>query len=522
VKSIITFVVVILTIGFLRAQNEPKSPEAKKPPTPKERAREIADKAIDTITGSQPDTQVAGLLHLAEIYTDFDKTRALELFRQAFSAASSLPADEHQDKRGYMMAQVASVTAESDVDLAIELLGQMDAPQSGRTDHRGRAVEAITRQLIGKKQLGRAAELVISLGSQGDFEYEAAAELMKAAPEGDPLKMQLFSAATTAYNLRPKGEYPRLVAQHWRSVPQPMAENALSAILNAILDKNDKNKDKNENYVKTISSAKGAITLSSRENAELFNLLHVIRAINPKKAEELVESRLELKSALERFPEGEESMRTDGGMNISTTSGGAPNASAAADMQLQSLSNARYSEAMSLLSKDPDRAIALIREIPLKDQRARALAAVANHSSEKDASAAKSALAQALHLLDDIKDPGNTVDAYVAIAEAAHKIKDEESARLALDRALTGATQLYKQDSNSEAPNMAPREYWPSTQSYRRIIYRATAMYGPDAEYVLPKIADPDLNLLASIEMARSLLNKPSRSGDTMVSRTTK
>ena len=34
---------------------------------------------------------MAGLLHLAEIYTDFDKPRALELFRQAFSAASSLP-----------------------------------------------------------------------------------------------------------------------------------------------------------------------------------------------------------------------------------------------------------------------------------------------------------------------------------------------------------------------------------------------------------------------------------------------
>ena len=84
-KSIITLVVGYLTVGLMhvtpvRAQNEPKSQEAKKPPTPKERAREIADKAIDTITGSQPDTQVAGLLHLAEIYTDFDKTRALELF----------------------------------------------------------------------------------------------------------------------------------------------------------------------------------------------------------------------------------------------------------------------------------------------------------------------------------------------------------------------------------------------------------------------------------------------------------
>ena len=519
-KSIIACCVAILLIALLvQAQNEPKRAEPKKPPTPKERAREIADKAIDTVSGAQPDTQVAGLLHLAEIYTDFDKTRSLELFRQAFSAAASLPTDGHRDQRGYMMAVVASVTAESNVDLAIELLGQMDAPQSGRTDHRVRALEGITQQLIAKKQLQRAAELVISLGSQGDFQYDAAAELIKAVPEGDPLKMQLFSAATTAYNLRPKGEYPRLVAQHWRSVPQTMAENAVSAILNAILDKK---KDNDENYLKTISSAKGAITLSSRENAELFNLLHVIRAINPKKADELLESRLELKSALERFPEGEESMRADGSLSTSTTSGGKPNASVAADMQLQSLSNSRYSEAMSLLSKDPDRAIALIREIPLKDQRARALAAVANRSSEKDQAAAKSALTQAFHLLDDIKDPGNTVDAYVALAEAAHKIHDEESARLALDRALAAATELYKQDSNSDAPNTAPREYWPSTQSYRRIIHRATAMYGPDAEYVLPKITDPDLNLLASIEMARSLLNKPSRSGDTMVDRTTK
>ena len=91
-------------------------------------------------------------------------------------------------------------------------------------------------------------------------------------------------------------------------------------------------------------------------------------------------------------------------------------------------------------------------------------------------------------------------------------------ARLALDRALTRQTELYKRIPTNEAPNMAPREYWPSTQSYRRIVYRATAMYGRDAEYVLPKITDPDLNLLASIEMARSLLNKPSLSGDTMVS----
>jgi hypothetical protein len=341
---------------------------------------------------------------------------------------------------------------------------------------------------------------------------------MRASPEGDPLRMQLFAAATTAYNLRPTGQYPRLVAQHWRQVPQPMAESAVSAILNALLDKK---KNDDESFLKTISGEKGSVTFSSRENAELFNLLHVIRAINPTKAEELLESRLELKNAVTRFPDGEDSLKGtgDSGLSSSTTSGNR-NPEVGGQMQLQALSNTRYSEAMTALKSDPDRALALIRDIPLKEQRARALAAVANRSAEKDEPKAKATLTQAFNLLDDIKDPEKTVDAYVALAEAAHKIKDDERARLALDRALSGATELYKRDSNEESPNIAPREYWPSTQSYRRIVYRATEMYGADAEYVLPRITDPDLHLLASIEMARSLLKKPSRSGDTMVDRT--
>ena len=88
---------------------------------------------------------------------------------QAFSAESSLPADWHRDRRRYVMAQVASVTAGSNVDLASELLGQIDAPQSGRMDHRA----------------GRR------------FNFETAAELTKAAPEGDPLKACGTQTATT-------------------------------------------------------------------------------------------------------------------------------------------------------------------------------------------------------------------------------------------------------------------------------------------------------------------------------------
>jgi len=113
---------------------------------------------------------VVELLYLAEIYIDVDRARALEWFPvQAFSAESSLPADWHRDRCRYVMAQVATVTAGSNVDLASELLGQIDAPQSGRMDHRARR----------------------------RFNFETAAELTKAAPEGDPLKACGTLTATT-------------------------------------------------------------------------------------------------------------------------------------------------------------------------------------------------------------------------------------------------------------------------------------------------------------------------------------
>jgi hypothetical protein len=191
-------------------------------------------------------------------------------------------------------------------------------------------------------------------------------------------------------------------------------------------------------------------------------------------------------------------------------------------MQLQAIANAKAYEASAALKDNPDKALALIREIPLDFARARALASAANSVADKDPSTAKAVLTECSALLDKIKDPQNTVGPYVDIAEAAHKIKDEERARLAIDKALTGATALYKLDVNSDEPNEALREYWPSTQSYRRIIYRAAAMYGPDAEYILPTITDPDLQLLTSIELARSLLKKPAKSGNISFNRSSK
>lgn len=499
---------------------EPKP--AKKPPTPKDRAREILDKAIDTVSGTQPEVQVAGLLHLSDLYSEFDKKRSEDLFRQAFAAAAALPDEDKSGKRGQMMAEIAKTAAQYDVNLAIEFLRQLGPPQSGRRDDRIPILNSATEQLIKEKRIDRAAELITTLGSEGEFGYNAATSLLRATPEGDPLRIQLFSAALAAYSVRPAGPFSEFVARNWRSVPPQMAESAVNAMINALAEKK---KNSDENFAQTMSTSKGSVSFSSRENAELFNVMHIIRAVNPKRAEELLESRLELRDAVTRFPDGKLSMfpgNGDESVSTSTTTGSKGSPGPSAQMQLQAIASSKAREASAALKENPEKALALIREIPIESQRAHSLAIAANSIADKDPSTAKAVLTQCVALLDQIKDPKNTVDPYLDIAEAAHKIKDEERARLAVDKAVTGAIALYKDDVNADAPNQALREYWPSTQSYRRIIYRAASMYGIDAEYILPGITDPDLQLLASIEMARSLLKKPAKSGDVSISRTGK
>ena len=88
---------------------------------------------------------------------------------------------------------------------------------------------------------------------------------------------------------------------------------------------------------------------------------------------------------------------------------------------------------------------------------------------------------------------------------------EDQRAWEAIDRGLADAAALYKKDPNADDSNVGLREYWPSTQSYRQIVYRAAKLFGPEAEPLLVKITDPDLHLLATIEMAQALLGRPQR-----------
>jgi hypothetical protein len=75
--------------------------------------------------------------------------------------------------------------------------------------------------------------------------------------------------------------------------------------------------------------------------------------------------------------------------------------------------------------------------------------------------------------------------------------------------AFEDALEKYRQDTSPDAPNYAPKEYWPSTGAFRSTLYQAGKRLGSDASRLLDQIPDDDLRLFASIELAAALSGAP-------------
>jgi hypothetical protein len=486
---------------------------------PKKKAVVLLDNAGQAVGTARPEVQVFGLLHLAENYEPIDKKKSLEYFHQAFDAASSVPADSENNQRGQLQAEIVRSLATLNVDDAIAMLRQMEP--TSKNDSRINAAQSIIVVLIQKKRLDDALEIVGNFGTFGDYPYAAAGSIFKALPADDPRRSTLFSSAMAAYGAHPRGNFPDLLVKVWREIPQSLAQSAVTTLVNGILDR----KDDDSHFSGSISSIKGTANFGSRKDYDLFNLMSILQTVDPKRAAEILEARPDLKTALKQFPEGTESMRENGqgGINSSTSSGrGRANPQQDAEQRLAGLARNRAELALDALKEDPDKAMSIAKTIPVASFQADVLGKIANSVGEKDPGSAKGILGQCVSMLDDIKDPSDRVNTWTIVAEAGHKIKDDKLSWQAIDRAMADATALYRLDADEDSPNKALREYWPSTQAYRRIVMTAAKLFGVDAEPLLLRISDPDLALLARVEMAQALLERPHDSWSTSVSRSAK
>lgn len=487
---------------------ESDKPAAEKP-TPAAKARELLDAASEQAGGVRTEIQTAALFHVADNYQIIDRTRALEFARQAFTAAGSLPQDRVRN-RERIQAEIVQVVADIDVVESTKLLRQMEAA-AGDYDPRWPAIDKIVRVLIQKQQFDAAIELVEDLGSTGFYSYTGARSIFQALPEGDPRRTTLFGSAMAIYASHPHRSFVVLLRECWSGVSKQMAESALNSFLRETLERKDHDEQEHSQTGVSFATAKGTVSFDSREDSELFDVMHIVRAINPKRAEELLETRPGLRAWLEQYPKGTESLTAEGPFWAFTTVGGDKQAVDRMKQygRTQALTETIASSALNAVKEDPDKAISLAQTIPSPGRRAEILGSIARSVAGKDPVKARGAIDKCITLLDELKNPNDRVAAWDSVADAAHQIKDEKLTSRAIDRMLADATEIYKQEEDVEVPNLVLRENWPSTQAYRRAIMRATAILGVDAEPLLLKITDPELNLFARIAMAQALLGRP-------------
>lgn len=507
--------VAIPALAFQAADGDGKKPVR---PTPREKAKELLEGAAETAAGTQPQVAAAALLYVGQSYDVFDQKKALEYLRQAFASTVAIAPGSELQKAG-LQGRIASATAALSVPDATEMLKQIQVPADVHSDPRQSALTAVVSRLQAKQQVDAAIELIHSVGVTGPYPFAAARQVFEKLPADDSRRVSIFAYAMSAYALRPSPAFGEFLARRWKELPRSMVQTALGQVIDNILHDNILHDKPKEFMSITYSTEKGSASLHDRQDAALLDLMHVVREIDPKRAEEILRSRTELAGVLEKFPEGTLGMGEHLNRN-ETSGGGQADPAMQQQMALDGMSNTIAEQAMAAVAKkELARAVDLAKTIPVPEKRVELLGRVASAAGSMDPGMGKSVIGECIDGLKDVKNPQTRASTWNNIAEAAHRLGDDKLAWEAIDHSLADSAELYKADADAESPNEALRDEWPSTNAYRRAVITATKLMGIDAEALLGQISDHDLGLFARVEMAQALLGRPHDSWSTSVSR---
>ena len=214
-----------------------------------------------------------------------------------------------------------------------------------------------------------------------------------------------------------------------------------------------------------------------------------------------------------------ESLKDENG-NLSTNLyRGDPDPQGEARRRLRALAYTRAREAFAHLPDDPSQALSKAQEVPVPSVKAELLAEIARSVADSDAKRTRGVLDLRRSVLDELENPSDKMETWDILIAIAHRLGDEPRAWQYANFSMNDVTELYRSDTHKKRPNSALREFWPSTEGFRRIVYRCTKLFGVKAEPLLAKITDPDLALLARIEMAQALLGRDATPRSISVSR---
>jgi len=501
------------------AESQPKKEAPKLTAEERKRAMKLLKQAEGQLGALEPASRALACVQLAQAWETQDRAHAIKLLEDAYTATRAIELELPGKMAASLKRQIQENVLQSLIALAPDrvdaLLAELDP------DVRARALEKLLDYYRSNNRIPHAIEVMEGIAAEREMPYRAAGRLMQTlAPEQNDDFRRLFNESFASYQQHDHATqmgdgFPEMLVAFHDRIPPDQLTAAIDEVL-AQARKADENA--NEPVTVGLSSSKGSIQLSSRYDFRLFQLLPVLRTVDPGKADKLEKERQDLQPFLAKYPQGTESLREHekdasplgGGMSTSYMIGGreggrGSNAPGGAGLGAGVFDQQRQAQIVKDSAEHGENALANVPSISDPAARAGAYLGIAQENWRKHPSIARTALSKVMDLLDDIP-----LDQQIMVvrqtAQLYLRLEDQVSAKKVFDKGMDLGARLFKVDTNADDPNTAPKMNWPSTAAWRSMLELAVRVSPALAMELLREIEDDDLRTISMISVARAML----------------
>ncbi len=388
---------------------------------------------------------------------------------------------------------------------------------------------AMVERAVDRRDFDRALSLLNQIPSDQDYPYAAATQLILRLPAGHQAEKRAIFVNAMAHDREHSSlgvwgdDLSGMVVRFWRHFPPELVLDAIDQILDH---------SKTDDTQITMKASSGPINFDNIYQYRLFELLPVLRELDPSKAEQLSNDP-QVQAQLDKYPNGLQSLdptvrdtplrkgEEPGMQGVSTTSPGV-SGRVLQDWHSAEIYQRQTDEILKQAGDDPRQAIATAATLPVQAghavPRSETLLSIAQVGWKKNPSASKEALEQMADSLKKV-DPamygrfGLRVGVGLRVqycwsdgVQLANNMKDTDLARSLLQEGMEQAERWKGVDGHDNDPNLALKAWWPSVALFSALLNSAAHISPQTALELIHKFQDPDLVTLFQIRLANDRL----------------
>ena len=489
--------------------------------------------------GLQPPMRTYVLWQASHGFRRLEPARADALLQRAFAASREIEDEAQSDDcrmepvchvQAWMQRAILQEMLSSDGDKPNPEQVEKLLPQAN-PEVKKQMLEQLAREYVRNRNFDRARQFIGQM-DEDRYSYALAGELMAAIPASrHEERLAVFAQAFANFqnrslqSLDPDNyeDFGILVIRFWRQLPPSSALDAIDTILERSTSRDESKKA--HSVTMTLSSG-ASLAFGSEYEFRLFQLLPILKELDPSKAERLAGENNEARLTLDRYPGGMQSLDPnyygDKPPNQKEPPAVSDVTPALVDdpmidneyqskRQLVAQVNAQMQKVIDERGNDPEKAYRDAMNLPLGSAfgrgcpRAIGLRSVAFSLAKENSILARTAMNEARRLAQDL-DPAEQALILAEVPNFYRMLGDENGARSVIMDQVKLAEKLYAIDSDAGDPNLAFKGAWPSANAWRISIQQATKMSPAFAEEILAQIPDPDITGLQRVMYANALL----------------